>query len=69
MLQYISTFNTVLFSDHKLIYGELADRVERRGVTTRMIRCFRNCAWEELLQDLGSAPWHVMDSFEDMDSR
>ena len=41
-------------SDHKLIYGEFADRVEHRGVTTRMILCF--CAWEELLQDLGSAP-------------
>ena len=56
-------------SDHKLIYGELADRVEHRGVTTRMVRCFKNCVWEELLQDLGSAPWHVMDSFDDMDGR
>ena len=34
-----------------------------------MVTCFKNCVWEELLQDLHLAPWYVMDSFDDMDGQ
>lgn len=56
-------------SGHSLIYGVLLDRVENYRPTFRAIRCFRNCDWERLLEDLDSAPWQVMETMEDMDDR
>ena len=34
-----------------------------------MIRCFRGCDLERFVEDLSSAPWHVMESLENMDCR
>ena len=56
-------------SDHSLIYGVMSDQVGYQRPTFRTIRCFRNCDWERLLEDLDSAPWQVMETMEDMDDR
>ena len=34
-----------------------------------MIRCFRGCDLEGFVEDLTSAPWHVMECLKDMDSQ
>ena len=34
-----------------------------------MIRCFRGCDLQRFVEDLSLAPWHVIESLEDMDSR
>ena len=56
-------------SDHNLIFGVLSDQVVSQRQSLRMIRCLCSCDWDKLLEDLGTAPWHVMDTLEDMDGR
>ena len=56
-------------SDHGLIYGILDTSVQKQQQCLRLIRCLRKCDVEALLSDLDTAPWSVMDSFEDIDSR
>ena len=34
-----------------------------------MVRSFRGCDLDRLVEDLSTAPWHVMDTLEDMDSQ
>ena len=56
-------------SDHSLIFGVLANEVVKKRHTLRMVRCFRGCDLDRLVENLNTAPWHVMDTLEDMDSR
>ena len=59
----------VALSDHGLIYDFLATSVQKQQQCLRFVRCLRKCDVEALLADLDTAPWSVMDSFEDIDSR
>ena len=56
-------------SDHSLIYGVVNGCVKRRVNTLRMVRCFGKCNLEKLVTDLDAAPWQVMNTFDDMDSK
>ena len=56
-------------SDHDLIYGQLTSKVDRKTHTLRTVKCIGKCNVEELVMDLQSAPWQVMDSLEDVDSQ
>ena len=55
-------------SDHDLIYGQLISKIDRKTHTLRTVKCIGKCNVDELVIDLHSAPWHVMDSLEDVDS-
>ena len=57
------------FSDHHLIYCEIKNGMGKRRENLRMMRSFHRCNVDQLLSDLDSAPWHVMDSFSDIDSK
>jgi hypothetical protein len=50
------------------MFGVLADKVVKQRHTLQ-IRCYCGCDLDGLVEDLSSAPWHVMDSLEGMDSR
>ena len=54
---------------HDLIYGMLDIQVEKQSQICRMIRCFRHCDWDRLLEDMCSTPWCVMDSLGDSDDQ
>ena len=56
-------------SDHSLIYGQLSGKVERKKHAIQTVRCLGRCDVDNLVEDLDSAPWNVMDSLEDVDSR
>lgn len=56
-------------SDHSLIVGRLDEKAEMKRQIMQMVRCIRECSVEKLVADLSSAPWQVMDSLDDMDSK
>ena len=56
-------------SDHSLIFGLLTSKVERKRHTFRTVRCLGKCDVDELVADLGSAPWQVMDSLDGVDNQ
>lgn len=56
-------------SDHSLNVGKLVEKVDRKREVLRMVRGIGRCSIEDLVADLSSTPWHVMDSLDDMDSK
>ena len=50
-------------------YGVVNGCVKWRVNTLRMVRCFGKCNLERLVADLDAAPWQVIDTFDDMDSK
>ena len=59
----------VALSDHGLIYGILVNSQQKQQQCFRSVRCLNKCDVEVLLADLNQAPWLVMESFDDIDSR
>ena len=59
----------VALSDHGLIYGILVNSQQKQQQCFRLVRCLNKCDVEVLLADLNQAPWLVMESFDDIDSR
>ena len=53
-------------SDHSMVYGVLTEGIQRQSQCLRQVRCFRNVDLDTLVEDLKLAPWHVMDSFDDI---
>ena len=53
-------------SDHNMIYGVLTESIVRQNQCLRQVRCFRNVDLDTLVEDLKLAPWHVMDTFDDI---
>ena len=56
-------------SDHSLIYGVVTGCGKRGVNTMRLVRCFSKCNLERLVAELDAAPWQVMDTLDDMDSK
>ena len=59
----------VALSDHGLIFVVLASSVQKERQCFRDVRCWKSCDIDALMEELESAPWSVMDSFEDVDDR
>jgi len=59
----------VALSDHDLIYGTITKSAQKQDQKCfKYVKCINKCDSEALLSDLDSAPWSVMDSFDDIDS-
>ncbi len=56
-------------SDHNIVYGVVAGVVRNQQPSPISIRCYSKCDPETLVSDLNSAPWHVMDSFDEANDR
>ena len=55
-------------SDHLMIFGEHKEEVKLPAKVCT-VRSFKKCEEKALLSDLGSAPWQVMDSFDDVNDK
>ena len=51
-----------------MICGECRRKV-RAESTVSYVRSFKRCNRDDLLSDLGNAPWQVMDTFDDIDDK
>ena len=53
-------------SDHLMIYGKRKEKITVKPKTI-VVRSFKNCDRYALLEDLGNAPWGVMETFSTID--
>ena len=51
-----------------MIYGEATEKVSK-PVKVCIVRSFKKCDKNELITDLTSAPWGVMETFDEIDDR
>lgn len=54
-------------SNHHMIYGVLKAKVTRNQSMYQEVRCLAKCNADDLLTDLATAPWSLVDSCEDVD--
>ena len=55
-------------SDHLMIYGECEQKLQVKAEVC-LVRSFKKCNKDELLSDLGEAPWQVMHTYDDIDDK
>ena len=60
------SYQTVGLSDHRCQVLEIDIPVVRPDVHYVSIRSFRKCPWDEVRHSLSTAPWHVMDIYDDV---
>ena len=60
------SYHTVGLSDHRCQVLEIDIPVVRPDVHYVSIRSFRKCPWDEVRHSLSTAPWHVMDIYDDV---
>ena len=51
-----------------MIYGEATEKVSK-PVKVCTVRSFKKCDKNELITELTSAPWGVMETFDEIDDR
>lgn len=56
-------------SDHRMIYGELTEKVRMHKIKTITFRQTKKTDFEELNRDLIDAPWYVGDIFSNSDEK
>ena len=60
------SYQTIGLSDHCCQVLEVDIPVVRPPVHYVSVRSFRKCPWDEVKQSLSTAPWHVMDIYDDI---
>ncbi|XP_048578931.1 uncharacterized protein LOC125560702 [Nematostella vectensis] len=56
-------------SDHHLVYGIMKERVSQHERKVVTFRSTKSLDVEKFNEDLSSAPWHVMETFDTMDDK
>lgn len=51
-----------------MIYGECEQKLQVKAEVC-LVRSFKKCNKDELLSDLGEAPWQVMHTYDDIDDK
>ena len=64
-LSVSQSYQTVGLSDHRCQILEVDIPVVRPAVNYVSVRSFRKCPWDEVRHSLSTAPWHVMDIYDD----
>jgi len=60
------SYQTIDLSDHRCQVVKVDIPVVRPPVHYVSVRSFRKCPWDEVRQSLSTAPWHVMDIYDDI---
>lgn len=60
------SYQTVGLSDHRCQVLEIDIPVVRPDVHYVSIHSFHKCPWDEVRYSLSTAPWHVMDIYDDV---
>ena len=68
--EIFSSAGTSVFtsSDHMMVYGEFAESSPVHATVSR-VRSFKQCNMDNLLSDLESAPWQIMELADDIDEK
>ena len=61
--------NPLTGSDHQMIYVTTPNNTKRHAPRVRRVRSFRKCDHLKLAEDLDSAPWGTMDTFDHIDDK
>ena len=65
-LSVSQSYQTVGLSDHRCQILEVDIPVVRPAVNYVSVCSFRKCPWDEVRHSLSTAPWHVMDIYDDV---
>ena len=55
-------------SDHQMIYGEWSKRLTV-SESVSVVRSYKRCSIDDLMSDLETAPWQVLDIYDNVDDK
>ena len=68
-IHFTSVFQVSGISDHRMQVSEFTIAPVRLPSRSVCVRSFKKCDWKELRATLRSAPWNLMEMFDDIDDK